>query len=110
MDPVAGVGMAVAVVMLLMMSFGLVELFAECRETRIMEEYVVALSEKNSELQATYTAGYDLQEVERTALALGMVPREHVPNTQIRVAAETPEVVQTGVWQRIGMILSGLFA
>ena len=109
-DPVAGLGMIVAVAMLVMMCFGVAQLMVERHETKAMEAYLVTLSQQNNELEAKYTAGYELEDVERTALALGMVPREHVPNTVIHVVDSTQQVSSVSVWQRIGTVLSGLFA
>ena len=109
-DPVATLGIVVAVAMLIVMCFGVVQLMVERHETKVMEEYLVTLSQRNNALEAEYTAGYNLQEVERTALALGMVPQEQVPHRVIHVVDPAQQANSISLWQRIGTVLSGLFA
>jgi len=111
-DPVAILGTMVAVCMLVMMFVGLFQLHQERQQAQIMENYVEHLTEKNQQLQQQYTSGYDLEEVERTALALGMMPQSQVPQTVVHMPAEEipEEPVNTTFLARISAILSGLFA
>ena len=60
-------------------------------------------------MQADFTEGYDLGQIEKTALALGLVPKEQV--TQGTVSG--PEIAtgeKTGAWERFYIFLTGLFA
>lgn len=110
-DPVAILGSAVAVCMLVMMLVGLSDLRAEQAKTAEMVNYVSQLQEENAMLHAWYVEECDLEKVEETALALGMVPRESVEHISIEV--ELPPVeeeVPVSLWQRIGTFLTGLFA
>ena len=108
-DPVATLGILVAVCMLIMMTAGIVEFLSVRQEAIQMERYVAQLSSQNEELSQAYEAGYDLETVEKIALALGMVPKDQVESIAIQVTV--PEEVETmTVWDRIGIFLTGLFA
>lgn len=110
-DPVAILGSAVAVCMLVMMLVGLSNLRTEQDKTAEMVHYVSQLQEENAMLRAWYVEECDLEKVEETALALGMVPRESVEHISIEV--ELPpieEEVPVSLWQKIGTFLTGLFA
>ena len=110
-DPFAILGTTVALCMLIMMVVGITQLRAEQQKTADMVAYVEQLQQENTSLQAQYDAECDLEAVEKTALALGMIPCGEAARTSIHV--EIPEVetdVQVSLWQRIGTFLTGLFA
>ena len=74
-----------------------------------MESYVERLQAQNEALTETYKAGYDLQEVQKMALALGMVPQEQVEHVTISVSV--PQIEEApGTWERFTTFLTGLFA
>ena len=108
-DPVATLGIVVAVCMLVLMAAGIFQFRAAQQETLAMEQYVQRLETENQTLTDTYEARIDLAEVERSALALGMVPKEQAQQITIRLSAP-PAEEPMGVWERIGMFLTGLFA
>ena len=110
-DPVATLGAVVAICMLIMMVVGISQLRVEQQKTAQMVSYVEQLQAKNTALQAQYEEECDLEAVEKTALALGMIPQPQASHTSIQV--ELPEVgndLQVSLWQRIGTFLTGLFA
>ena len=110
-DPVAILGTGVAICMLIMMVVGITQLRAEQQKTADMMAYVEMLQQENTALQTRYDEECDLEAVEKTALALGMIPCEDASRTSIHV--ELPPVeneVQVTLWQRIGTFLTGLFA
>jgi hypothetical protein len=110
-DPVALLGIVVAVSMLLMMGVGLMQLQAAREETLAMQQYVDSLRYQQEELTQTYEQGYDLNEVERTALALGMIPQEQAKQTEIHVSPrQSVQEEQVTIWEHIGTFLSGMFA
>ena len=110
-DPVAILGSAVAVCMLVMMLVGLSNLRAEEAKTAEMVAYVAQLQEENAALHARFEAECDLAKVEETALALGMVPRESVEHTAISVELPLVEEEEpVSLWQQLGTFLTGLFA
>ena len=110
-DPVAILGAAVAVCMLVAMVVGITRLQAAQQRTAELTAYVEQLQAKNTALQARYDAECDLEAVEKTALALGMIPSRQAPRTsiQVKLPPAEPEAPMT-VWQRIGTFLTGLFA
>lgn len=108
-DPVATLGIAVAVCMLVLMAVGIFRFRAAQQETLAMEQYVQQLNLENQTLTDSYEAGFDLAEIEKTAMALGMIPKEEVQQVTIQLSAPAAEE-PVGVWERIGMFLTGLFA
>ena len=108
-DPVALLGTLVAVCMLVMMFVGVRQLQNEQQKTAVIEEKVQQLHMENRHLQAEYAVQCDLEAVEKTALALGMVPREDVPHIAITVELPQEQEAIT-IWQRIGTFLTGIFA
>ena len=108
-DPVAFLSILVAFCMVLTMTVGIFRLAAAHREAAKMESYVAQLSERNAELSEQYKSGYDLGQIERSALALGMVSRSDVQTVAIEVTASR-QVQTATVWERIGTFLTTLFA
>jgi len=108
-DPVAILGVGVAICMLIVMAVGFGQLDNARQEAAAMEQYVTQLSKENEALTSEYAASYDLEAVEKTALALGMVPSQQVPVREITVTV--PQIQQTPtVWENIGTFLTSLFA
>ena len=108
-DPVAIFGIVVATCMLVMMAAGISRLCVEQEKCAVMEDYVQRLEIQNNQLKAEYAVSCDLEAIEKTALALGMIPAEEAARTTITV-----EPVQTqeteNFWKRMGTFLTGLFA
>lgn len=108
-DPVAIAGIIVSVLMLVLMCVGVSQLKQARSHTAAMAAYVETLHAENTALQATYENSYDLEQVEKTALALGMVPMEQVK--RITISAPPAEAVEEpGTWERFYTFLTGLFA
>ena len=109
-DPLALAGTITAVVLLVLMVVGVFQVQSAREKNTQMLQYVESLKSENAFLQSTYESGYDLKQVEKTALALGMVPAEQVEQIPIRmdVPQETPE--ETGFWTNVTAFLAGLFA
>ena len=92
-----------------LMIVGAVQLKAAQQETAVMLAHVENLQAENEELQNYFDTHCDLDEIERTAMALGMVPIEQVTHVTIRVPQEIVEE-QPGAWERFTTFLTGLFA
>jgi hypothetical protein len=108
-DPVAIFSIAVAAALLVCMVVGLASLQQARQQNAQMLSYVQTLEQENERLQQTYAEGYDLQEIEKTALALCMVPAENVRNDAILVQMPAQEQMPSG-WERFVAFLTGLFA
>ena len=107
-DPLAIIGITMAVVMMVLMAAGFTKLLDAQEEMAQMQSYVEYLQQENSSLQQQYDAGYDLENVRQTALALGLVPMEDVPQISIRVSVPPQE--QPSGWDQFRTFLAGLFA
>lgn len=111
LDPVAILGIAVAAVMLVTMTVGVLRLRQVQRQTTRMEQYVELLSQENTLLQQTYTESCDMEAVEKTALALGMIPAENAKQVSVLLPSSQSDLeAPVSLWNRIGIFLSGLFA
>ena len=108
-DPVALVGILVAFVMLFTMVVGVLRLQDDWAEYTQMSAYVSELKKENAELTKTYRDGYDLEEIRKRALALGLVPVEDTDTMTIHVTVPTPEPEPT-LWENIVWFWEGLFA
>ena len=97
-DPVALAGIAVAVLMLVVMILGAVRLQGDWAEYQRMEDYVTTLRTENAHLAHTYRAGYDLEDIEMKALAMGLVPKSELKTISVTVTA--PEKVPVLTWDQ----------
>ena len=108
-DPVALVSIGVACTLFILLVVGFFRLQDARAETVALSNYVSSLQEQNSQLQDTYAAGYDLEEIEKIALAMGKVPASQVP--QISVQVQLPaEAEEPTAWESFCAFLTGLFA
>ena len=108
-DPVAAAGIVMAVVMSVLMTVGVCELVSARNSEVVMASYVDSLQQENAPLRTAYEEGCDLEDVERTALALGMVPAEQVQ--QVKIQVQTPATDKnSGAMQNFFTFLTGLFA
>ena len=73
---------------MLLMLVGLSTLHENRMRAEKMERYLAYLEQKDQELTQMYESSYDLEEVERTALALGMKPQSQVPSMTVQLPAE----------------------
>ena len=108
-DPLALTAIVMTVLMAVLMIVGAVQLNAVQQETTAMLTYVENLQEENAELQDYFNTHCNLDEIERTAMALGMVPKDQVTHITVQVPQEVVEH-QPGAWERFTTFLVGLFA
>ncbi len=108
-DPVAVCGLVVAVVMLIVMAVGLVDFRAACEENRIVSEKLQELRDDNVMKQYTYYTKLDMEYVEDSAKAMGMVSASEAPVIAITVSVPEAEEAYTP-WGDFLWSLSCLFA
>lgn len=108
-DPVAFLSIVVAFCMVLTMTVGIFQFLSARREAAQMEAYVAQLSSRNEELSREYESGYDIEQIEKSARALGMVPKDQVRSVSIQVTVPQQEG-SVSLWERIGTFLTSLFA
>lgn len=108
-DPLALGGIIVSAVMLVLMIVGAVHLFSLQEQTRQMESYVSYLHSENYHLKNSYEAGYDLDEIEKTAHVLGLVPVEEKTVT-VSMPADNVVVQEISIWERMSAFFQQLFA
>ena len=108
-DPLAVAGILLAMVMLVTMLVSGIQLVMARQQLSDARAYVTTLTQSNAHLRQTYEESYDLEEVEKSALALGMIPASQA--TTIFVDVEEEEIVEEPTfWDRLSMKLDELFA
>ena len=108
-DPVALAGIVMSVVMFVLMCVGIAQLRTAQQELQTMTAYADSLQMENTSLEAAFSESYDIAQIQRTALALGLVPQEQVRHMTIQVPdIQTEE--EPDVWERFYIFLTGLFA
>ena len=110
LDPVAVCSLIVAAVLLISMAVGLTQLQNAQAEAAAMESYLEQLTAENERLAQKFDSQVDLETVEKTALALGMVPKEQVQSTPINVTVTPEEAPAETFWSQVTAFLTNLFA
>ena len=106
-DPLAFCGLMVAVVMLVVMISGVIRFHVVAQDHAVLESYVYQLREENALLSHRYAASYDLEEMETTARALGMIPISEAQTITVKV--EVPQQEEApGFFDNVIWFLSGL--
>lgn len=108
-DPIAFCGMMVAVVMVVVLLAGILQFSAVSQDHEILENYVMQLREEKILQQHQYKAGYDLDEIEVTARALGMIPIGEAETISLRVEVPARQE-DPGFFENVIWFFSGLFA
>ena len=63
-----------------------------------MADYVTELKTENARLDQTYRAGYDLEDIEMKALAMGLVPGNELKSMAVTITI--PEKVPVMTWDQ----------
>lgn len=108
-DPIAIAGICMAVLMIVLMLVGVAQLNAQRQQLGQMTLYVEDLRTENQILEKRFDQKCDLEQIQRTALALGMVPQEQVKHVTIS-APDMIEQDPPNSWERFYIFLTGLFA
>lgn len=109
-DPVAVIGILVAVCMFFALISGVQEYQDTLEQNQRMQSYMEQLQNENAALQHTYENSYDELSVYEMATAIGMVPQEQVQHVQISVQLPQNQEVQLSFWENVSLFLTGLFA
>lgn len=108
-DPVALAGILVAVVMLVTMVLGAVQIKRDWDQYEQVSAYVSELKKENARMSHAYRASYDLKDIESKALAMGLVPKSELQTMAVTVTVPAPEAELTRM-EEIRLFLEGLFA
>ena len=108
-DPVALAGIAVAVVMLVTMVLGAIQIKHDWEQYEQVSAYVSELKKENARKNHAYRLSYDLKDIESKALAMGLVPKSELQTATVVVTIPEPEPEMTRL-DEIRFFLEGLFA
>ena len=108
-DPLALGATVVAIVLVVMMVVSLLQFGAVHREQVALQEYVYTLRNENAQLERTYRAGYDLEEIAIQAQALGMIPA--VEAQTMLISGKMPaQPAEPTFWENVRAFFGELFA
>ena len=107
-DPVAIIGMTVAVVMALCILLGFAQVNQVNAEISRMESTISTLKSDQYALQKQFNLGIDIEEIRTTAQAMGLVPISEVRH--ITITLPEPEVEQElSWWEELWMEFQAMF-
>ena len=107
--PFALIGTAVAVILALCVMAGAFRFYQAGQQEAAMAGYITTLKEENAALEEQYSSGYDLEEIRKTAEAMGLVPKDQVEHIRMQVKLPVPEPEPT-FWESFWAELQELFA
>lgn len=108
-DPVATVGILVAVVMLTVMVIGAIHLETMWEEHHAVNELVSELKRENAALEHNFRLSYDLEEIRKLAETLELVPISEAQVQEVRITPPVPKPERTW-WDDVLWFFEGLFA
>ena len=108
-DPVALIAISVAVIMLVVMVVGALQIRDDWMEYRELSAYMSRLKVQNAEKAREYRAMYDLEDIRTKATALGLVPISEISHTTVTVVMPEPKP-ETSRLEQIKQSLEDLFA
>ena len=108
-DPVALAGIAVAVMMLVTMVLGAVQLKRDWDQYEQVSAYVSELKKENARKSHLYRSSYDLEDIKTKALSMGMIPKSELQTVAVTVTVPVPEEEPTRM-EEMKLFLEGLFA
>ena len=108
-DLVATAGIVMAAVMFVLLLVGACNLTKAREDAAQMESYVQTLREDNKALEEEYRSTYSLEDVQRTADALGLVPKDQVTHITLELPEE-PAPEKAHLLDRFYTFLTDLFA
>ena len=108
-DPVALAGIAVAVLMLVTMVLGAIQLKRDWDQYEQVAAYVSELKKENARMSHLYRSSYDLEDIKTKAVSMGLVPKSELETVAITVTVPEREPVLTRS-DEIRLFLEGLFA
>ena len=108
-DPVALAGIAVAVMMLVTMVLGTVQLKRDWDQYERVSAYVSELKKENARKSHLYRSSYDLEDIKTKALSMGMIPKSELQTVAVTVTVPVPEEEPTRM-EEMKLFLEGLFA
>ena len=108
-DPVAMLGLVVAVTMLVLMAVGVYQYNAATQQNEAVNDYLLQLKDTNITREYQYRTKLDLEKVAEQAKALGMIPASEAQTITVHVEVPQPEPENTW-WDDLVWFLEGLFA
>lgn len=106
-DPVAMCGIAVAVIMLVVLAVGAVNLERSWKEYNAISNYLSEIKRENAQLDHSYRTTFDLETIAQEAEALGLVPMDEIPRYSVSVTVPQPKR-ENSAWEDFVWFITGL--
>ncbi len=107
-DPVALGSVITAIALVVLMVVCVWQFMGVLESHEIMADHLLTLRDENAILEHNYRSGYDLDQIEEQALALGMIPVSQAQHIQVYTVAPQVQAEPT-VWENIVWFFEGLF-
>ena len=109
-DPVAVVGCTVAVLLMVLMVVGALQVNHAAQQVHAMQMQIVGLEQEQQMLEERYHSGYDLDEVRAAAASMGMISPEEANRVIVEVPGRVIEITQSNWWESVLMSLRHFLA
>ena len=106
-DPVAICGITVAVVMLVVMVIGALQIHSAWTQYEAAATTLNELQRENAILEHGYKGCYDLEDIRLKAVSMGMIPMAEAETIVVSVNVPTPEPEMTW-WEEVKWFVDGL--
>ena len=106
-DPIALMGIAVAVIMLVVMLVGAFGIHQAWQEHQDLSAYLGKLRQEHTALDHSYRSGFDPKDIQEKATAMGMVPMAQANVVDVYVTMPIVEAEPTW-WEDVLWFLDGL--
>ena len=94
-DPVAMLGILAAVVVLVVMVAGSIQLKSTWDQYNLMNKYLTQTRQKSAMVEHAYRTSFDPEQVRSAAAAMGMIPVEEAEVRHIRITMPQPKAKPT---------------
>ncbi len=109
-DPVAILGMVTAVVLTICLLIAFNQFKQAKAEYEYVHSYNCTLQQEHKDLQKTYAASYDKEDVRLEAVLMGYVPSSQVQHVTIKAEMPEPIPEEPGIFKQAWSYLTELFA
>ena len=108
-DPLAICSIAMAIVLMICMVVGTIQIQNAWQELEVANQYVYELEAIHRQRVHAFRSSYDIKEIRAVAETMGLIPMAEAKTMAITVTIPEPEAKPT-LWDDIRWFMEGLFA
>lgn len=106
-DPVATVGIVVALILLVTMAVGAVKLKESMDHYAVVQNYLTEVKRENARIEHEYHRSFDIEHIQSAAEGMGMIPAGEAKTIKLKVTMPEPKAEPT-VWDNFLWFVRGL--